>query len=49
MPPFPMAPDWVFPRCCDPADVGGVGVGGGVFSGESRLVFILVAWPKRCG
>lgn len=49
MPPFPRAPDSVFPRCCGPAAPGGVGVGGGVFSGESRLLFIFVVWPKRCG
>lgn len=49
IPPFPRAPDGVFPRCCCPAGAGGVGVGGGVFSGESRLVFTLVACPKRCG
>lgn len=49
IPPFPRAPDGVFPRCCCPADAGGVGVGGGVFSGESRLVFTLADCPKRCG
>lgn len=32
--PFPRDPDVVFPECCDPDD-GAVGVGGGVFSGES--------------
>lgn len=32
--PFPRDPDVVFPECCDP-DGGAVGVGGGVFSGES--------------
>ena len=31
--PFPRDPD-VFPGCCEPAD-GAVGVGGGVFSGDS--------------
>lgn len=32
--PFPRVPGVVFPGCCDP-DGGAVGVGGGVFSGES--------------
>lgn len=49
IPPFPSAPDGVFPRCCCPAGAGGVGVGGGVFSGDSRPVFTPAACPKRCG
>lgn len=32
--PFPRDPDAVFPECWDP-DGGAVGVGGGVFSGDS--------------
>lgn len=37
--PFPRDPEVVFPECCAPDD-GAVGVGGGVFSGESGQDFM---------
>ena len=46
--PFPRGPDVAFPECCEPAD-GPVGVGGGVFSGESGQGFMQDPCSKRCG